>query len=319
MESIKDITKRCIKTDKKIQILMSTYNGESYLREQLDSFLELEKFDEIKVLIRDDGSNDTTLEILEEYHNKYGFEVIKGKNLGVNESMKILFENADMNCDFFSISDQDDIWIRDKFKKALDLLEKENQKVPLLFSSCSEIVSEKLEHIGSTIIPMKNISFYNAISQNITPGHTQVFNRALMNKLLNIDTTDIHVIDWWIYLIATSLGKVIFICDFTVKHRQHGKNSVGYELNFLKKIINRIKALNKKDANSISRQLYSFRSHYKNELNSKYLKEIDNYFVSQRNILTRIKYVLKTPIYRQSKYETILFKILYIFGKYKLK
>ena len=64
----------------KIQILLSTYNGEGYLREQLDSFLELDNYSDVKVLIRDDGSTDGTLGILYEYREKHGFEIIEGEN-----------------------------------------------------------------------------------------------------------------------------------------------------------------------------------------------------------------------------------------------
>lgn len=323
MENTRDITKECMQEDKtglnkRIQILMSTYNGEKYLRDQLDSFVNLDNFEEVKVLIRDDGSTDSTLEILDEYRLKYGFEIIKGKNLGVNRSMTVLFKNSDGNCDYFALSDQDDVWLNNKLTKALDFLNKEDTSIPLLFGSCSEVVDEDMNHIGNTTVPNKGISFYNAISQNIIPGHTQVFNRNLMNMLIEIEVEYIHVIDWWIYLIATCFGKVTFINEFTVKHRQHGKNSVGYELNFFKKTLNRIKSLNKGNANSISKQLYSFYINYKENIKKEYLDEIDNFFIHQNNFFNRTKYMLSTKIYRQSYIETIIFKILYIFGKYNI-
>lgn len=315
--------KECMKEDnrqqkKTIQILMSTYNGEKYLREQLDSFINLENFEYTKVLIRDDGSTDSTLEILHEYRKSHGFEIIEGKNVGVNKSIAILFERSDKKCEFFAISDQDDVWFKDKFTKAIKLLNKENEDKPLLFASCSEIVDEYLNHIGSTLIPKKKLSFYNAISQNVTPGHTQVFNRKLMEKLIGIETKDIHVIDWWIYLVATAFGEVFFINDFTVKHRQHGRNAVGYQLNFFKKTVNRIKSLNKNNANSISKQLYAFQKKYEALLKEEYNKEIDNYFKSQKTTSKRLRYIFETRIYRQSNLETYIFKCLYLFGKYNI-
>lgn len=323
MENTKGTMKECMKEDNKkqkktIQILMSTYNGEKYIREQLDSFINLENFDYIKVLIRDDGSTDSTLEILYEYRKSYGFEIIEGKNVGVNKSIAILFDNSDENCEFFAISDQDDVWFRDKFTKATKLLNKDYTDKPLLFASCSEVVDEHLNHIGSTLVPKKKLSFYNAIAQNVTPGHTQVFNRKLMEKLIGIETESIHVIDWWIYLIATAFGEVLFIDDFTVKHRQHGKNAVGYQLNFLKKTVNRIKSLNQNNANSISKQLYAFKKSYGDLLKEEYQLEIYNYFNYQKTIFKRIIYVFKTKIYRQSNLETGIFKILYVVGKYNM-
>lgn len=323
MENTKDTMKECMKEDniqkkKIIQILMSTYNGEKYLKEQLDSFINLENFEYIKVLIRDDGSTDSTLEILHEYRDLHGFEIIEGTNVGVNKSIAILFERSDKDCEFFAISDQDDVWLKDKFTKATKFLNKEYTDKPLLFASCSEVVDENLNHIGGTLVPKKRVSFYNAMVQNVTPGHTQVFNRKLMEKLIGIETKNIHVIDWWIYLLATAFGEVFFINDFTVKHRQHGKNAVGYQLNFFKKTVNRIKSLNKNDANSISKQLYAFQKKYGDLLKEDYKKELNNYFDSQKTIFKRMRYVFQTRTYRQSYLETVIFKCLYLFGKYRI-
>jgi glycosyltransferase involved in cell wall biosynthesis len=107
-----------METDKKIQILLSTYNGEKYLREQLDSFLKLVGSENIKILVRDDGSTDSTLGILDEYSKEYGFKIVKGKNIGVNASLYELFNDCDMSCDYFAISDQDDVWLPYKFELA---------------------------------------------------------------------------------------------------------------------------------------------------------------------------------------------------------
>ena len=93
---------------KKIEILLSTYNGEKYLREQLDSFISLENYSDVKVLIRDDGSTDSTRAILEEYRIQHGFEVILGDNIGLNASMHLLMLAADRECEYFAFSDQDD-------------------------------------------------------------------------------------------------------------------------------------------------------------------------------------------------------------------
>src|SRR5471030_507539 len=106
---MKIIMRKCMGTDKNIQILMTTYNGEKYLKEQLDSFTLLEGFEKIKVLIRDDGSNDNTVKIAEEYKKKYGFEIIRGENIGITNSIFELFKNSDKNCELFAISDQDDV------------------------------------------------------------------------------------------------------------------------------------------------------------------------------------------------------------------
>ena len=177
MENTRDITKECtlednLETNKRIQILMSTYNGEKYLKEQLDSFVNLDNFEEVKVLIRDDGSTDSTLEILDEYRLKYGFEIIKGINIGLNKSMMNLFKECDMECDYFAYSDQDDVWLSDKLIIASNMLDKMPKEKPLLFSSCSEVVDQNLKFISNTDYPSRGTDFYNAMIQNIARGHT---------------------------------------------------------------------------------------------------------------------------------------------------
>ncbi|MCY1713490.1 glycosyltransferase [Caproiciproducens galactitolivorans] len=318
MENTRIITKKCMETDRKIQILLSTYNGEKYLREQLDSYLKLEGFENIKVLIRDDGSTDSTPDILDEYHQNCGFEIVKGQNLGVNRSMFELFRLSDKTCDYFALSDQDDVWLPCKFKIALDKLEQYDSNLPLLFASCSQVVTKDLKPLGSTLIPKKGVGFFNAMVQNVTPGHTQVFNLALMQQLIENYTKNILVMDWWIYLVASGIGKVVFTNQFTVLHRQHGDNAVGYELNKRKNFLHRIKRIRSDQANAISIQLQAFFNCYQSKIKQENKEEVDRYFIYQKSFISRFFYVLKCRTYRQTGLETIAFKVLYLFGKYNL-
>lgn len=304
--------------EKTIQILMSTYNGEKYLKEQLDSIINLNEFELIKVLIRDDGSTDGTRDILKEYEEKYDFEIILGTNIGITRSIFELLKNSDENCKLFALSDQDDIWMKDKFYNVMQKHYNSDNTEPIMYASISEVVSEDIKHIGTTLIPKKEVGFYNAMVQNITPGHTQVYNRRLVELLVNKKFKDVVVVDWWIYLVASGCGKIIFEPKCTVKHRQHNNNSVGYQNNGVKKLINRIKKLKRKDANSISKQLKSLFDIYGDILKDDYKNELSLYLNNLQNTLSRIQYILKAKVYRQTIIETIIFKILYIIGKYKL-
>ncbi|WP_407306632.1 glycosyltransferase [Desulfosporosinus sp. SB140] len=297
---------------------MSTYNGEKYLREQLDSFLKLEGVKDIKVLIRDDGSADHTVEILREYNQRYGFEVVMGENLGVNDSLFWSFAHCDLSCDYFAISDQDDVWLREKLKTAINHLRNFDDSKPAMFASCSQIVDEELRFRGSSIVPKKGISFFNAMVQNVTPGHTQVFNLAMMKELLAKGISDVHVIDWWLYLVATGIGNIAFDRNFTVMHRQHGDNAVGYDLNFWEQSMKRLKNVRTGKGNSISLQLRAFYNRYGQVLDEEKKREVERYFSSQRNLLRRICYVVTCRVFRQTWFETMIFKVLYVLGKYNV-
>ncbi|APF23727.1 glycosyltransferase [Clostridium butyricum] len=316
--------KKCMEKDKtllsekKIQILMSTYNGEKYLREQLNSILNLDNYNNIKVLIRDDGSTDGTIKILKEYQQNYGFEVHLGENLGVNGSILWLFSNCNDKVEFYALSDQDDVWMPNKFSVLFSALQGNYDENSIyLFSSCSSITNEKLEVIGKSTQPINGACFYNAMIQNICPGHTQVINKKLIDTIKGIDYSKISVIDHWIYLISSALGKVIFTENTTVLHRQHNDNCIGYQINGLSKLLTRIKRLSLKKADQMTVQLLFLLEMYKNVLPEEYKLEIEG-FLESSTFNKRIKYIMKAKAFRQSKFENFLFKILFLVGKYHI-
>lgn len=306
-------------TEKVIQILLSTYNGEKYLREQLDSYIHQTAFSHVEVLIRDDGSTDRTIDILKEYEARYRFKVIYGENVGINSSYQILLEASDPDCEYYALSDQDDVWLPEKLEIALSRLNAENDELPLLFSSLSSITDENLNAYATSINPKRDLSFYNAMVQNVCPGHTQVFNRKIRELLLLGRSPEIHVMDWWLYLTSSGLGKVVFYPGCTVLHRQHGDNAVGYERDPIKLLIRRVKRTLSNEACSITKQLKGFYEIFGNRLSKDQCTELEDFLSSQSSFGSRLKYVRRTRIYRQTQMETFLVKLLYLAGKYKLR
>lgn len=313
--------KKCTVKDKTVQVLMSTYNGEKYLSQQIDSILS-QKFDgKIKLLIRDDGSIDNTKKILKNYLKQGNIEVIFGENIGVNKSVFYLVENRDKDCDYYAFSDQDDVWKENKLQNAVTSIIKEEankENVPILYASSTDAVDENLNFIRTLCVPKKTLTFYNAMIENILPGHTQVFNNCLADIIVKSKKEKIIVIDWWIYMIASAFGRVCFSKQPSVLYRQHSKNSIGYEKNFLRRVFNRFKRVNSKDKNNTSLQLLNFYNEYKKVLPREFQKEIKSYFKLQKNFFKRCLYAFYGNVYRQEFGETIIFKILYVFGKYKL-
>lgn len=301
---------------KRIQILLPAYNGEKFIRDQLDSFVNLNNFEEIKVLIRDDGSTDGTVEILGEFEKKYGFEILTGKNIGLANNVFELMKHCDMDCDYFSFSDQDDVWLPIKLERAVEALDKEDNSKPLMYSSCSALTDSDLNVIGKTLVPKRPLSFYNAMIQNVCPGHTQVCNRALMEIVRSRYSDKVYMIDLWYYLAATAFGKVIFDTESTTLYRQHGDNTLGYETNFLKKNIQRIKRVKSFGSNKNLMMLRDFYNIYHDILPEEYLNELSSFLTMQNGFLNRFRYISRTKAYRQSRYEDILFRLMYLIGKY---
>ncbi|WP_276834352.1 glycosyltransferase, partial [Massilicoli timonensis] len=105
---------------KRILVLLSAYNGEKYISAQIESILYQKTEHQVDLLIRDDGSNDDTLNILQEYETKYPdrIKVVEGENIGYNKSFFWLIQEAN-GYDYYSLSDQDDVWLDNKLDIAV--------------------------------------------------------------------------------------------------------------------------------------------------------------------------------------------------------
>lgn len=308
----------CMGTGKKVQILLSTYNGDKYLREQLNSFLQLDYFNECKVLIRDDGSTDKTRTILQEYEKHEQFQIFYGDNIGITDSYLWLMEHSDPNCLYFSPSDQDDVWLPNKVSLALSVLDGQDNSKPLLLGTLSHIVDSSMKPIMDLPVPKRPTSYYNAMIQNVLPGHTQVMNRAMLDLILQHGVRDVHVIDWWFYLVGAAMGKVILLPEYTVLHRIHDANAVGVSRGFLESLAGRISYIRAGRGNAFSKQLDAFYQIFGTELPDEYRAETEKFLGAQSNIVSRLHYVLSCKAYRQSIREDLAFRCLYLMGKYKL-
>lgn len=318
MANIRITMNGCMETGKKVQVLLSTYNGEKYLRQQLESIVAQTIFPEVSVLIRDDGSDDGTKEILKEYEARYNFEVFYGKNLGISKSYEWLMLHSSRNCAFFALCDQDDLWLPNKLEIACAVLAKHDSNSPLLYVGRSRITDEKLNSIGVSVKPQR-ISFYNAMVQNVCPGHNQVFSKSLMDYLIRTSIGSAYVVDWWVYLTASGIGEIVFDDRFFTLHRQHGHNAVGYMISPFKQLILRTKRLFGNEASAITKQLKAFYDCCSLSLPVEYRNEIGLFIQSQRSVTTRLQYVRTAKIYRQGKMETLILKGLYVLGKYKIR
>lgn len=266
--------------NKKIVILLSTYNGEKYLKEQLDS-IQNQSYQGIEIIARDDVSSDSTVEILK----SYGVKLIETKqNLGAKRSFAELLKYAVANreAEYFMFCDQDDVWYSDKVEKTLSKIHKMENKfgrVPLLVHTNLEIVDENLHTLSSSmweyeyILPQYN-SLNRLLIQNTVTGCTVIINRALAKKCLHIpDNAIMH--DWWIGLVASYFGKIGYIEESTIKYRQHSKNTIGakgFQVNVLMHMLSLIKSLLFKDTKYINHmqinitQAKSFLDMFKHEL-----------------------------------------------------
>lgn len=216
----------------KIAILLSTYNGSAYLRQQLDSLCD-QSHKEIDIFVRDDGSTDDTLKILSDYN------LVKlpcSQNLGSKNSFAALLNYAvtHSNAKYFMFCDQDDVWQKSKVEKTLNkIIAMENRYglIPILVHTDLEVVDDALNSLSTSmwdyeyILPSKN-SFSRLLIQNTVTGCTSMLNRQLAEKCLDIPEKAI-MHDWWVGLVASCFGRIGYINEPTIKYRQHGANAIG--------------------------------------------------------------------------------------------
>lgn len=210
-------------------VLLSTYNGEKYLPELLDSVMA-QKDVLIDVLARDDGSKDKTVEILKKNDR---VQVYTGDNLKPAKSFLDLILKADASYDYYARCDQDDVWKADKVISAIEHIKDSNK--PTLYSSAVEVVDRDLNFIRKSFTdnsfkdPLYDILTYG------TPGCTFVFNKALMQKLKEYKPTTISMHDSWISFVCLAVNG-LFYSDHEayILYRQHDANVLGAQRHSLK-------------------------------------------------------------------------------------
>jgi len=274
---------------KSITILMSTYNGEKYLEEQLESLLG-QKNCNLKILVRDDGSSDDTIKILERYKKKELLDWYKGSNLKSANSFMDLIKNAPKT-DYYAFCDQDDVWNNDKIEIAIDTLEKiGNNEKPLLYCSNYELVDEALVSINIDNHHKSSTNFSDAIVGSCCTGCTVVFNQKLIDYLRKEYPKNILMHDDWAHKVCLAVGGIVYYDERPMlKYRQHKNNVDGGVHNIKKRIKNILKRIREKDCIR-SKQIENLVKIYGDYM-SKKNKIIANEIIQYKhyNIIKRIK------------------------------
>ncbi len=277
-----------------VAVVMSTYNGEKYLREQLDSILNQVDVD-VKIFVRDDGSSDGTYEILSEYlKNHENICVEFGKNEGVGSSFMDALYSVPATFDYYAFADQDDIWLENKLIEAVKLLNVNKEKQ--VYFSNQECIDGNGNSLGLRWKPNDDnvyLSTIGILCQNVLCGCTMVFTNAfykiIKTEELRPSSTVLNLKnhDGWIALVASLDDLIIFDDRSFMLYRQHGGNVVGaYQAGFRKKISAKFKKL-------FNSELRNYRSKTANELCEK--------FPCETNRLPLIKICAKTSKFKDKR------------------
>ena len=219
-----------------IEILLSTYNGEMFIEEQVNSILN-QSYKDWHLTIRDDGSTDSTLSVINRLAsaNNDKISIIDdNRNLGCKKSFETLLANAD--AEYYMFCDQDDVWLEDKIKHAIEILEEavgKGSDIPCVVCSDLRLVDKDLTDLGLTFwqATKTNVQILDTPEKlsvnNYVAGCTMLFNIAAKKVSMPFGT---HCImhDAWIALkTLTSSGRIVISPYADILYRQHGGNTVG--------------------------------------------------------------------------------------------
>jgi glycosyltransferase involved in cell wall biosynthesis/O-antigen/teichoic acid export membrane protein len=309
----KQQTQTVKKSEPSVAILMTTFNGEQYLREQLAS-IENQHHSNWHLYISDDGSTDQTLIILEQFASKHVDRVTISTtkyNLGfVKNFLKMIADDA-ITASYFALCDQDDIWCVDKLSSAIQMLESSDAGLSL-YCGRTLLVDEKGSFTGHSKLFTKRPHFRNALVQNIGGGNTMVFSQAVKDLLTvasrNVTTLPSH--DWWIYIVVSAAeGHIIYDTEPRLLYRQHGRNLVGTNIG-LYSIANRVLRLRDGHFREWCQQhinaLNSFSAQFTEE-NKAFFQAFTK--LRKSSIWYRGYHALKNTFYRQTLAGNIALKI----------
>ena len=214
----------------KVNILMSTYNGQQFLAEQIRSIQE-QSYTDWTLFIRDDGSSDNTKEILKDFeHQDSRIHLIdsdKSDNLGVIKSFHKLVNHD--RADYYFFSDQDDVWLPNKLELSLKEAQNYLADFPLMVYMDLKVVNQDLEIMTESMVKSQshhaNTELVQELTENTVTGGVAMINHALAEMWQ--ETDDILMHDWYLALLASAFGNLVFIDQPGELYRQHSDNVLG--------------------------------------------------------------------------------------------
>lgn len=223
------------RAERRVAILLSTFNGERFLDEQLDSLLQ-QTHEHWVLYWRDDGSSDRTREVVAAFNRRAGqgrcVEVASPQtHLGPAASFHTLLcavSDQLEHADAVAFADQDDVWLPNKLERGLDALATIDDAEPALYCARQVLVDAALKPIGISTAPTGPGGFPAALTQNVATGCTVMLNRAAARLVAASTPSPATLHDWWCYLVVTGAGgRLLQDPEPVILYRQHGANLVG--------------------------------------------------------------------------------------------
>lgn len=289
---------------KKVAILVCTYNGERFLREQMDSFIN-QTHKNWSIHVSDDGSTDATLEILDDYKKQLGEEKVlisQGPRQGFAKNFLSLIKNREIVADYFAFSDQDDIWLEDKLSRSIAQIPQSPTNKPHLYCSRTKLVNTDLAPLGFSPPFKKRPCFENSLVQSIAGANTMLINNAARDLMCRIaDDAPVVAHDWLAYLLVTGCGgQVVFDQNPTLLYRQHEANLIGANATFRNQVIRILKMLSGRFSEWSTQNMIILNS-IRMELTEDNRRTLERFETARNSgLLSRLRLMKKSGVHRQT-------------------
>lgn len=216
----------------KVHIILSTYNGESYVEAQIESILN-GTYQDIHIEVSDDGSTDRTVDLIKKMITKYPDKLslhVNEKNMGYTKNFLYAVTRAEG--EYIMFCDQDDIWMEDKVETSLNALQnsEEQGKPTMIFTDAWLYDNDTKETMGlfqkNSHYNSEKVDIAHLLIENKCIGCTIMMNQYVKDYLQQIPD-EIRVHDWWIALICSAFGSITYVDKPTLYYRQHSANMIG--------------------------------------------------------------------------------------------
>ena len=302
---------------KDILIVASTYNGEVFIADQLDSLRTQTAAERIHLLIRDDGSTDSTVALVEAMDlDPLTVEIIRGSNCGAKNSFSAALSSIHDPFTKIMLCDQDDVWMPEKSEVAAQAIAAADPARPALYCGRSRITDVDLKPIGVTADALLGPSLHHALFQNIAPGHTMAFNQALLAVFRESFNPHAIMHDWWLYCLAAGLGTVIFDPIPHADYRLHSDNEIGYSATPWQRISSDIQRLFTEDRSQLTCQADALMAAIGPRL-PPHDHAMVSAFLRQDSLRSRWNYLHQYPMIAPNGRPPWISTILFLLGRYR--
>ncbi|MBV9774693.1 MAG: glycosyltransferase family 2 protein [Gemmatimonadetes bacterium] len=294
-----------------VQVLLSTYNGAEFLRPLLRS-LDEQSHPHLRLLVRDDGSTDGTVELIRKHAGRIPVELRPGGHMGLPATYFELLRESSPDAELFAFCDQDDVWLRDKVARAVEWLEGTDPSLPAMYCGRTQYVDRDLHPLGTSELPSRPLTFQHALMQNVATGCTIVMNRAARDLLAESTSEGAFMHDAWAYLVVAAFGTVLYDPVPMILYRQHESNTIGRPRGWLV----RLTRFARHGWNwPYLVQAAHFDRLYGARLGGEDRVALDRLLQSRRSFPRRVRYALSMDSHRHAVGDDLAFRLLFITGR----